>query len=372
MIYFAALIFFREFILDLKKYEYLLLDEKLAPSQYGEVGLFNLEQPGIGGKIKEQADDFIVEEIPSYQPCGSGDHIFLWIEKRELSADELITHVSRTLNISSRDIGCAGKKDRMAITRQFLSVPKKVESAIEKIDSDHVKVLSVTAHQNKLSTGHSKGNKFEITVRDIKPETSEVIASIYHDILKNGFPNFFGSQRFGAKGDTADIGFKILNSDTDGLHKRWLNKTGKKFALSAAQSYLFNRYLLKRLIELGNVLLPGDVVFKKTGGIFKVENFEDEIIRFDSGELIPAGPIFGKKTYKASEAALDFETSVLAEANIARESFSGFGKMLMGTRRALFCFPEEFTQSIEENNLILKFNLPSGSYATVLLSEFMK
>lgn len=37
--------------------------------------------PGIGGTIKESAEDFQVEEIPSYLPCGSGEHCYLTIEK---------------------------------------------------------------------------------------------------------------------------------------------------------------------------------------------------------------------------------------------------------------------------------------------------
>jgi len=358
--------------LDLQKYSHLL-QKKLDPSRYGEIGLFNLGKPNIGGKIKENPEDFIVEEIPSYQPCGSGDHLFLWIEKRLLSADELVSHISRKLNIPSREVGVAGKKDRAAVTRQFVSVPKAVESKLSGIDTDSLKILSVKLHQNKLGIGHLQGNFFNIVLKDIQVEHLSHIEAIFQKIVKNGFPNFFGPQRFGRQGDTAEIGFKILNGDTDKLSKRWLNKTGKKFALSAAQSFLFNRYLLKRMVELGlDTLLDGDVVFKKSGGIFKVEDFEQEKIRFESGELIPAGPIFGKKTYKSASAALDFENEILAESNILREKFSEFGKMMLGTRRPIFCFPSDFSYTIENQNLTLNFGLKSGSYATVLLSEFSR
>lgn len=357
--------------MDLHQYLQPLLESKLDPTRFGGIGLFNLDQPSIGGKIKTIPEDFIVEEIPSYLPCGSGDHLFLWVEKRMLSADELITYISRKLNIASREIGTAGKKDRVAVTRQFISVPKKAESSLSKIDNESIKVLSVKAHKNKLSTGHLHGNAFNIIVRDIKNNQPDQIETIYQNIVNKGFPNFFGPQRFGKLSDTADIGFKILNGDTEHLSKRWLNKTGKKFALSAAQSFLFNRYLLKRLIKFGpETLLDGDVVFKKTGGIFKVEDFEQEKIRFESGELVPAGPIFGKKTYQSAKAALDFENEILAESNVLREQFSEFGKLMLGTRRPIFCFPSDFTYAIEEQNLTLNFTLKAGSYATVLLAEF--
>ena len=36
---------------------------------------------GTGGSIKHSPEDFFVEEIPAYLPCGSGDHLYLWVEK---------------------------------------------------------------------------------------------------------------------------------------------------------------------------------------------------------------------------------------------------------------------------------------------------
>jgi tRNA pseudouridine13 synthase len=211
--------------LDLHQYLHLLQKRHLNPTQYAEIGLFNLDQPNIGGKIKTNPEDFVVEEIPSYLPCGSGDHLFLWVEKKMVSADELVTFISRKLNISSREVGTAGKKDRAALTRQFISVPKKAEPNLSKIDSESIKILSVTSHQNKLSTGHLQGNAFNIILRDIQISQPNQIEIIYQNIIKNGFPNFFGPQRFGQQRDTAEIGFKILNGDTEKLSKRWLNKT---------------------------------------------------------------------------------------------------------------------------------------------------
>jgi tRNA pseudouridine13 synthase len=33
--------------------------------------------PGLGGRIKSIPDDFLVEEIPAYEPCGTGGFIYL-------------------------------------------------------------------------------------------------------------------------------------------------------------------------------------------------------------------------------------------------------------------------------------------------------
>src|ERR1700680_3393303 len=85
------------------------------------------ELPGIGGRLKERVDDFIVEEIPGYEPCGEGDHLFLWVEKTGVAAEEFLRHSARALAVSPRVIGMAGLKDRRAITRQYVAVPAACE-----------------------------------------------------------------------------------------------------------------------------------------------------------------------------------------------------------------------------------------------------
>ncbi len=35
---------------------------------------------GTGGVIKSRPDDFVVEEIPLYEPKGEGEHLYLRIE----------------------------------------------------------------------------------------------------------------------------------------------------------------------------------------------------------------------------------------------------------------------------------------------------
>ena len=38
--------------------------------------------PGTGGTLKEVPEDFLVEELPLYEPCGEGEHVYACIEKR--------------------------------------------------------------------------------------------------------------------------------------------------------------------------------------------------------------------------------------------------------------------------------------------------
>ncbi|HEV3120028.1 MAG TPA: tRNA pseudouridine(13) synthase TruD, partial [Gemmataceae bacterium] len=39
--------------------------------------LVTSDLPGIGGTIKQKAEDFEVEEVPAYEPSGAGEHVYL-------------------------------------------------------------------------------------------------------------------------------------------------------------------------------------------------------------------------------------------------------------------------------------------------------
>src|SRR5580765_2931370 len=90
--------------------------------------------PGIGGRIKEQIDDFEVEELPAYEPSGQGDHLYLWIEKRDMGAEFFGRELAKRLGIKSGEIGTAGLKDRRAVTRQWVSVPATAENELGKVE----------------------------------------------------------------------------------------------------------------------------------------------------------------------------------------------------------------------------------------------
>ena len=85
--------------------------------------LLTEDLPGIGGRIKQVPEDFEVDEIPAYEPCGTGGYLYLWLEKRGLGAEFFIRQLARRLGISPGEVGTAGMKDRQALTRQFVSVP---------------------------------------------------------------------------------------------------------------------------------------------------------------------------------------------------------------------------------------------------------
>lgn len=332
----------------------------------------------LTGSLKTEPEDFVVEEIPAYEPCGEGEHLFLWIEKRDVAAEQLVKHVARALDMPARDIGVAGMKDRRAVTRQWISVPAKLEERVAQIDSASIHVLKAIRHANKLRTGHLRGNRFDLHLRDVRirdsaRDISEFVQETATKITAHGFPNYYGEQRFGRDGETWQLGLDLLTRkktarDIPYSRRRFL----LRLALSAVQSELFNQALADRLQDgLLDTVLLGDVMeVIPSGGKFVVEDAAAEQARFDTYEVVTTGPMFGPKMRQPTGEPAAREAAVLSRADLTLESFSGFGDELSGTRRPYRIQPGELSSTLEGTTLRLQFTLPAGVYATTLLREW--
>ena len=124
----------------------------IADKVLAQPPLLTADIPGTGGTLRAQPEDFEVEELPAYEPSNSGDHLFLWVEKRGRTTREVAQFLARTLGLSERDVGFAGLKDKRARTRQFFSVPlqprveARLEEALRPGALDGVRVLSHARH----------------------------------------------------------------------------------------------------------------------------------------------------------------------------------------------------------------------------------
>jgi tRNA pseudouridine13 synthase len=332
------------------------------------VPYFTPDLPGVGGRIKVEPADFEVEEIPAYEPAGTGEHLFLWVEKTDVGAEFFVRQVARRLGVPTGEVGTAGLKDRRAVTRQWVSVPAGCEPALPQLEGQGIRLLRVSRHTNKLRPGHLRGNQFRILIRDadlaVDPEP------VLTRIRAEGLPNSYGPQRFGRGGETAALGMSLLRGEPVKVRNPFL----RKLALSAAQSLLFNDYLGRRLTDgLLRTVLAGDVMAKwPAGGMFTAEDVPTEQSRFDRRETVTAGPMFGRKPFPAKGLAAEREAAVLADAGLSPKSFEGFGKLVTGTRRHNLVYVEDLSAVRESDGLRLTFALPAGSYATVLLREIMK
>ena len=341
--------------------------------------LLTADLPGIGGRIKAELEDFEVEEIPAYAPSGSGEYLYLWIEKRDMGAEFFTRQVAKRLDVPVSEVGTAGMKDRRAVTRQMVSVPERAETNLPHLEGDGLRVLSVSRHGNKLKPGHLHGNRFRILIRGANADAAAHLPALVSQLQRDGLPNFYGPQRFGHDGETVLAGLAMLRGEplpptASGRPMNVRNPFLRKLVLSAAQSSLFNHCLARRLAD-GQLrrVLSGDVMAKwPFGGMFVAQDVETEQGRLDAREIVPAGPIYGRKMFPAAADSAQREADVLTEAGLSLASFRGFGKLVQGTRRHNLIYLDDLAATVEEQGVRLTFTLPAGSYATVLLRETMK
>jgi len=316
--------------------------------------------------FKACPEDFVVDELPLYPALEEGPHTFLWIEKRLRTTDQVARELARAAGCKDREVGYAGRKDRLAVTRQWFSVPDLAPESAMSLELHGARVLEAKRHRNKLRTGHLKGNHFEIWVRELTTEQIEVAESAVEQIRVAGFANRFGDQRFGRDGDNPARALEILSGK-----RRPKDRRAARFLISALQSQVFNRVLDERKLPLDQ-LEEGDLAMKHdSGGVFLVEDTETENERAARFEISPSGPIFGTKMSQPLGAPLQRERAALLACGVpdTPELRPPRGISLRGARRSLRVRPVSLEYSIEDNSMQLCFDLESGSYATVLLEN---
>ncbi|MFZ2949016.1 MAG: tRNA pseudouridine(13) synthase TruD [Desulfuromonadaceae bacterium] len=387
--------------------------------------------PGIGGTIKESPDDFLVEEIPSYIPCGSGEHCYLTIEKRGITTLEAISRISAALKVPEREVGYAGMKDAVGITRQTISIQRITPSRALALELDGVIVLSAERHSNKLKPGHLKGNRFRIVIRGVSGPAPQLVPVILEVIGRRGVPNYFGYQRYGAQGNSHLIGAAMLRRDwhecvdrligepdavrdeewsaaigayrqgalSEALRlfprhcrserdvlQRLVARSGdyekafsavhprlKKLYLSAFQSSLFDQSVAERIDRIDR-LMTGDLAIKHiNGACFLVEDAAAEQGRADIFEISASGPMFGCRMKCPEGAAGELEGEILARAGVELPLFDLPGGLRMeGERRPLRVPVGDLSWSSAGDAVTVEFALPKGSYATSLIREITK
>ena len=188
-------------------------------------------EPGIGGVIKLRPEDFLVEEVPLYEPSGEGEHLYVRIEKSGVSHAELLSCLRRHFGVPAAAIGFAGMKDKLAVTRQTVSVhlPAGTPEPHPELDHDRIGVLWATRHTNKIRLGHLAGNRFWVRIREVDPVKVMVTRQRLQALERSGLPNYFGSQRFGYRTNNHLAGLAVLRADWPSLMAELVGTTGSPF-----------------------------------------------------------------------------------------------------------------------------------------------
>lgn len=322
----------------------------------------------VEGELRVEPEDFVVTEIPAYEPSGTGEHVFVWFEKRGLTTPQAARRIAEAAGAQPSAGSWAGLKDKHAVTRQWISIAGVTPEAIERTSVDNVTILRVERNEKKLRTGHLKGNRFELRVRGTAANQIANARAVLEALSTTGMPNYFGEQRFGREN---------LARATEWVVRRGAppkERFKRKMLFSVLQSALFNQCVAERVSEerLGHVE-EGDVLRKEeTGGLFTSEDAAADQARADRWEVSSTGPMFGSKMMWPTGAAKTREEALLGTIDVTPDRLRELRQYGPGTRRVVRVRPTETDLIPEEDGFRLCFALPKGSYATVLVREILK
>jgi len=381
--------------------------------------------------VKQRHDDFRVVERPLYELEGAGPHLYFEVTKRGITTLEAIQQLANYMDVSKKDVGRAGRKDAQAVTTQRMSIEHADEEQLSEFESDEIEVSVLDWHRNKLQPGHLLGNQFSIRLREFDKERADRLDRVIDRLYQYGVPNYFGEQRFGRRGDTAELGELLLRDQLEefvdkllgnprpadpepirkarrryeqqqyeramdcwpsgeGIHRRALAtymdrgapkpvlsalpKSRRRLFVEAFQSRLFNKQVALRIDTLDRVRTGGIAKKTDTGGMFEIEDEESEQPRANRFEISPTGSLPGADSWKATGRQGELERSVLKQYDLSYEDFDKVQYLgINGARRPLRFKPENLQAQVDEDNagefLEVEFFAPSGSYATVLLRE---
>ncbi|VAW85894.1 tRNA pseudouridine(13) synthase [hydrothermal vent metagenome] len=330
------------------------------PYAYGE--------PLISGLIRSTPEDFQVDEVLGFEADGDGTHAFLKVRKKNANTEWVAKQIARFAGVRQVDVGYAGLKDRRAVTTQWFSVDLagKEEPDWHSLTEGGIEFVEITRHRRKLKRGALQGNRFKLVVRDIEGDL-DLLKDRISKISLSGVPNYFGEQRFGFSN------LEKASAMFAGKLKK-VRRPEKGMYLSAARSWIFNRILAAR-VESGawNQAMAGDVMMLAgSQSIFPIAAPDDEIAqRINELDVHPTGAMWGSGELVSTMEVAALEQSVAKDEALFCDGLTRAG--LKQQRRSLRLIPEDLQCTRLEPQVVeLQFELPAGSYATVVLRELFR
>lgn len=323
--------------------------------------------------LREQIEDFYVEEKLGYDLAGTGQHICFYIEKKNLNTTDVINRLIATTGVRPRDIGYCGLKDKRAVTRQWISVDTARQPQVGELISlgENVRVLRRAWHTKKLRIGGHQSNRFRILLRRLDGNADTVNQKLSH-LLEHGFPNYFAEQRFGRNAQNL-VRAKQLFADEavahGGPNRRLVRVRGRTRSLwlSAARSHLFNQVLASR-VDRGTWLTPAPderYMLDGSNSFFQAAIDSTIMRRLIEHDIHTSGPLWG-----TGNCMSDAERDILRPYKVFTEGLENTG--VQAARRALRAnVGNAQCDWISANTLALSFTLARGCYATAFLREII-
>ncbi len=348
----------------------------------------------VQAKLKYKPGDFIVEEIgekwnakiseefkqPEIIIDDNDRRDFLWceLEKKDIDHFTTIKEILRLLGKRPDEIGYAGTKDKKAWTSQRISIFNPDIEKIKNFNYQNIILKNFKWNKRKIKMGYLNGNHFKIILRDIGKKDAMKITKQIRNL--EWFPNYFGPQRFGARGNNVKIG-KLLLKRKFKEAIREISEDNKR--QGEYMAYHLNKnpedYVgaLKR-VDRKNMLMYVNSVQSK---IFNeiLEFALDEGLNFTKQGQTSC-LLIGYKTRFFDGRLGEIEQQVLDSHNLTLEDFDireiPYLRIKGSFRKAVTEIKdlEIETKDDEEfegsKKIILEFTLPSGVYATTFLENF--
>lgn len=309
---------------------------------------YALGPPGVEAQLKASAEDFRVDEVLDITPGEEGEHWLVQLRKRGDNTAWVAGQLAALVNISPKDVGYCGLKDRHAVTSQWFSLyqPRGAEPDWASLESEgRLHILQTGRTPRKLRRGQHRANDFVIRLRQLtglNDETKVQLDTRLALIAEQGVPNYFGAQRFGRQAGNLTRAQTLL---VEG--RRIRDRQQRSMALSAARSWLFNQVLSARVARGDwRTPLPGDP------------------------ETAVSGPLWGRGRALSGDETLALEEAVLAPWSAWCAALEQVG--LKQERRPLVLQPEAFAGQWRGDDLELHFRLPPGTFATSVLRELVR
>jgi tRNA pseudouridine13 synthase len=321
--------------------------------------------------IRCQPEDFTVSEELGFDLSGEGEHVFLYLQKRNLNTMELLQRLAAASGVPQRDIGVSGLKDRNAVTRQWFSIGMagRTEPDWQVLEAaGDVQLLERGRHSRKLRRGVHRSNRFRLMLRAVTGER-DALEQRLQQVSQGGVPNYFGAQRFGRNGATLEQARRWARSGG-----RRLTRAKRGFFLSALRAYLYNTVLAARVVAGNwNTLSDGDVcILQGTRSQFTCGIVDEELrSRASSGDVHPGLPLWGRGTSPASPERDLQQREALAE-HMPLCNFLESEGLELAWRPARQLADDFCWQFCDDGALQLDFALGAGCYATALLAEIVQ
>jgi tRNA pseudouridine13 synthase len=443
-----------------------------VPPLEKELGMetYATHSPGVGGRIRQLLDDFVVEEllvdgslaevsaqVEGWEPAGMGNYLICVLVKRRWDTFLAVREVAKRLRISQKRIRFAGIKDTKALTAQHISLQNVSPDSVAGVNIKDIWLYPQRFSKERMYSQLIKGNRFHITVRAIDHSASvieERAKSVQDEIERvGGIPNFFGHQRFGTiRPNTHQVGKHLTRGDAEraalvflaepsvyehsearearqqlqdtldfgeALERfprflryerfmlrhlakypndyvgafRTLPRRLRKLFVQGYQSYLFNRFLSERIrrgIPLDEPQI-GDYTIKLDEHELTTEEYdqatETNIQTIEQsvkeGKMCVAAPLVGPDQPPSKGVQGEIEQKILEAENVTPQKFkvpfmpeaTAEGRVRAILNPVWNMVQEEIADDSENESkqmMKLGFTLNRGSYATVVLREFMK